>query len=197
MCYCPERDLVLGTKAYVCQVCLLYSQTDKKFSEIYEESKKAAEKKIKDRKVELEAMELEKLEDSEEVELTTDEFEEEEEKMPLKFEKRKIGKGEIEDSEEFVDVECPFCGEIFDDLVMHIQTCEFAPDDASIKDIMPDKKRKRKRKSRADTTTSAKSSKEPQEKKPCPYCGKEFVRLGRHLNSCKKKPKDAEEAKEE
>ena len=27
----------------------------------------------------------------------------------------------------------------------------------------------------------------------CPYCGKEFIRLGRHLASCPKKPEDAEE----
>jgi len=33
-------------------------------------------------------------------------------------------------------------------------------------------------------------------KKSCPYCGKEFVRLGRHLKACSKRPDDANEEKE-
>ena len=49
LCYCPERDLVLGTKAYVCQVCDLYSETKKKITDVYQESKQEAEKKIKER----------------------------------------------------------------------------------------------------------------------------------------------------
>jgi hypothetical protein len=54
---------------------------------------------------------------------------------------------------------------------------------------------KKKRKKSSSTTTGAKTS-ESSEKKKCPYCGKEFVRLGRHLNSCPKKPADAEEVEE-
>ena len=47
LCYCRERDLILGRRAYVCQVCQWYSQIDRKFSDIYEESRKIAEEKIK------------------------------------------------------------------------------------------------------------------------------------------------------
>ena len=49
LCFCPERDLVLGTRAYVCQVCSLYNpRSNISISEIYAESKKIAEKQIKD-----------------------------------------------------------------------------------------------------------------------------------------------------
>ena len=190
LCFCPERDLVLGKKAYVCQVCSLYVQTNQKVSDVYEESRRGAEKKIKEKKIELEAFEIAELKGENDIDLTSDEFEEEEEEeVPLKFEKRKLAKDELEDSEEFTEVECPFCGELFDDLRSHLQICEFAPDDASIEDVMP--KRKKKKKSPA---TSKKDSKGAQ---VCPYCGKEFVRLGRHLSSCPKKPKDEEDEDEE
>ncbi|GAI64604.1 unnamed protein product, partial [marine sediment metagenome] len=48
LCYCAERELVLGKKAYVCQVCKIYIQASKKISEVYEESRSEAEKKIKE-----------------------------------------------------------------------------------------------------------------------------------------------------
>ena len=188
LCYCPERDLILGKKAYVCQVCTLYAQTSQKVSDVYEESRKGAEKKIKEKKIELEAFELEELKADNDLDLTIDEFEEEEdEEVPLKFEKRKLAKDEVEDSEEFTEVECPFCGELFDDLRSHLQNCEFAPDDASIEDIMPTRRKKKKSKPKSASGTDSK------EKQVCPYCGKEFVRLGRHLTSCPKKPADEEE----
>jgi uncharacterized Zn-finger protein len=185
LCYCPERDLVLGKKAYVCQVCTLYVQTNQKVSEIYEESRRGAEKKIKEKKIELEAFELAELKGDNDLDLTSDEFEEEEEEeIPLKFEKRKLAKDEVEDAEEFTEVECPFCGELYDDLRAHLPNCEFAPEDASIDDMMPSRKKKRPK------TTAGKGTKE---KQVCPYCGKEFVRLGRHLSSCPKKPEDSDE----
>ena len=187
LCYCPERDLILGKKAYVCQVCSFYVQTSQKVSEVYEESRKGAEKKIKEKKIELEAFELAQLKVDNDLDLTIDEFEEEDIEVPLKFEKRKVGKDDLEDSDEFTEVECPFCGELSGDLRSHLPNCEFAPDDVNIADIMPTKKRKKKPKA---TATVGKQTKE---KQACPYCGKEFVRLGRHLASCPKKPKDAEE----
>ena len=188
LCYCPERDLILGKKAYVCQVCSFYTQTSQKVSEVYEESRKGAEKKIKEKKIELEAFELAELKVDNDLDLTIDEFEEEEDvEVPLKFEKRKVGKDDLEDSDEFMEVECPFCGELSSDLRSHLPNCEFAPDDVNIADIMPSKKRKKKPK------TTAAVGKQTKEKQVCPHCGKEFVRLGRHLTSCPKKPKDAEE----
>jgi hypothetical protein len=180
LCYCTERDLILGRRAYVCQVCNLYSQTNNKISDLYEESKKEAEKKIREKKLELE---LSDLTGDDEIDLTIDEFEEEDEEVPLKFEKRKAGKG-LDDSEDFAEAECPFCGEVFDDLPSHIQTCELAPDDASIDDIMPVRKKKKK--------TSASSS-GGKAKQKCPYCGKEFIRLGRHLTACPQRPDDAKD----
>lgn len=187
LCYCPERDLILGKKAYVCQVCSFYVQTSQKVSEVYEESRKGAEKKIKEKKIELEAFELAELKVDNDLDLTIDEFEEEDDEVPLKFEKRKVGKDDLEDSDEFTEVECPFCGELSSDLRSHLPNCEFAPDDVNIADIMPAKKRKKKPKATAAV------GKQSKEKQACPYCGKEFVRLGRHLASCPKKPKDAEE----
>ncbi len=194
LCYCPERDLVLGTRAYVCQVCNLYSQTNKKISEIYDESRKVAEKKIKEKKIELEEFEIAKIKTDEDIDLTIDEFEEEDEEIPLKFEKRKAGKEDIKDSEEFGEIECPFCGEVFEDLASHIQSCELAPDDASIEDVLPARAKKKKKKK---TTTKAGSGKTaPKEKQKCLYCGKEFVRLGRHLTSCPNRPEDADKEEE-
>ena len=111
---------------------------------MYEESKNNAEKKIKEKQIKLEEYELAALTGDNEIDLSIDEFEEEDEEVPLKFEKRKAGKADLEDSEEFANVECPFCGEMFDDLPAHIQNCEFAPDDVSISDIMPAKKKKKK-----------------------------------------------------
>jgi predicted RNA-binding Zn-ribbon protein involved in translation (DUF1610 family) len=188
LCYCPERDLILGKKAYVCQVCTLYVQNTQKVSDVYDESRKGAEKKIKEKKIELEAFELAELKGDNDLDLTIDEFEEEEdEEVPLKFEKRKLVKDEAEDAEEFTEVECPFCGELFDDLRSHLQNCEFAPDDASIEDIMPRRKKKKK------PNTVKTSGTDTKEKQVCPYCGKEFVRLGRHLTSCPKRPEKVED----
>ncbi len=186
LCYCAERDLVLGKKAYICSVCNKYIQATKKFSEVYEESRIEAEKKIKEKKIELEEYELAELKHEDEMDLSLDEFEEEEDEVaPLKFEKRKVGKDELED---FGDIECPFCGEVVGDIRTHIGECEFAPEDVDIKDILPSKSRKKKK---PGTTTGG----EAKEKQACPYCGKEFIRLGRHLNSCPKKPKDTDENK--
>lgn len=189
LCYCAERDLVLGKKAYTCSVCNKYIQATKKFSEVYEESRREAEKKIKEKKIELEEFELAELKHDDEMDLSLDEFEEEgEDEVPLKFEKRKAGKAELED-ENFGDFECPFCGEIVGDIRSHVKECEFAPKDVDINDILPTKTRKKKK---PGTTTGGVAK----EKHACPYCGKEFIRLGRHLNSCPKKPKDTDENKE-
>ncbi|MEJ2279943.1 MAG: hypothetical protein P8Y70_19685 [Candidatus Lokiarchaeota archaeon] len=179
LCYCPERDLVLGTKAYVCQVCDLYSQTNKKISEVYQESKKEAEKKIKEREMELEEFKISDVKDEEEIDLSFDEFEEEEE-FTTRFEKRKADKGDLE-SEEFAEVECPFCGELFDDLRSHIPNCEFAPEDVEPEDYIADSSKKE---SSADTIN-------------CPYCGKEYKRLSRHLPHCDNRPENADEEKEQ
>ncbi len=188
LCYCAERDLVLGKRAYVCQVCKLYIQATKKVSEVYEESRREAEKKIKEKKIELEEYELAELEHDDEMDLSLDEFEEDDdEEIPLKFEKRKAGKSE---SEDFGDMECPFCGEVVGDIRTHIKDCEFAPDDVNIKDILPTKTRKKKKPGTAAGGVAKK-------KQACPYCGKEFIRLGRHLNSCPKKPKDADANKDD
>ena len=187
LCYCTERDLVLGKKAYVCQVCVQYVQTNKRFSDVFEDSRKGAEKKIKEKKIELEAFELAELAVESELDLTIDEFEEDDEEVSLKFEKRKVGKDQIDDSEEFTPMECPFCAEVFDDLRSHLPNCEFAPDDASIADIMPSKSRKKKKK---PTAISGKGTKD---KQACPYCKKEFIRLGRHITSCPQRPDDKKE----
>jgi len=186
LCNCAERDLVLGKKAYVCQVCTHYVQTTKRISDVFEESRKGAEKKIKEKKIELEAFELAELAVESELDLTSDEFEEEDEEVSQKFEKRKSGKGEIDDSEEFTPIECPFCAETFDDLRSHLPNCEFAPDDASIEDIMPSKSRKKKKK------PATGSGKQTKAKQACPYCKKEYIRLGRHITSCPQRPDDKE-----
>ena len=114
-----------------------------------------------------------------------------------KFVKRKAGKGDLED-EDFGELLCPFCDEIVDDLRSHIESCELAPDDASIDDIMPSKskKKKRGRKPAGKTEKAGTKGTGEQNKQKCPYCGKEFQRLGRHLNSCKKKPADADDEKD-
>ncbi|MFX1377037.1 MAG: hypothetical protein ACFFA0_14625 [Promethearchaeota archaeon] len=190
LAYCPTRELILGNRAYVCQVCALYDpvKNNRRFSDIYEESKKIAEKKIEEKKIRLEEFELAAIKTDDEIDLSIDEFEEEDEEVPLKFEKRKAGKADLEDSEEFTEVECPFCGELFDDLPAHIRSCEFAPDDVTVDDIMPSKKKKRK-----TSATHGTQKRDATEKQKCPYCGKEFVRLGRHLTSCPKRPADADD----
>jgi len=185
LCKCSERDLVLGKKAYICQVCALYVLTNLRVSDIYEESRKGADKKIKEKKIELESFELAELANDSELDLSSDEFEEEDEDVSSKFEKRKAGKDEIDDSDETA-LECPFCAELFGDLRAHLPNCEFAPDDASISDIMPSKARKKKK-------PGAASSKTTKEKQACPYCKKEYVRLGRHITSCPQRPKDDKE----
>ena len=195
LCYCTERDLVLGTKAYVCETCILYNQkSNVKIADLYEESRKQAEKKIKEKKIAL--IEIKREED---IDLSIDEFEEEELELPEKFEKRKAGKGDLEEGEDFAELLCPFCDEIVDDLRSHIESCELAPDDASIEDIMPSKskKKKRGRKPAAKIESEENGEKGEQEKQQCPYCGKEFQRLGRHLNSCKKRPADADDDEED
>ncbi|MFX1309145.1 MAG: hypothetical protein ACFE9M_06945 [Promethearchaeota archaeon] len=186
----------MGSKAYVCQVCTIYDpvKDNRRFSEVYDESKKIAEKRIKEREIKLEDFEIAEITSEDEIDLTIDEFEEEEEEAPLKFEKRKAGKADMEDSEEFAEVECPFCGELFDDLASHIRSCEFAPDDASIEDIVPSKPKKKRRKV---STKSEGGVEKTTEKQKCPYCGKDFVRLGRHLNSCPKKPPDVDDVEDE
>lgn len=199
LCYCLARDLILGTRAYVCQVCNIYDpvKNNRRFSEIFDESKKIAEKKIKEKQIKLEEFEIAEIKADEEIDLSIDEFEEEDEEIPLKFEKRKAGKADLEDSE-FADItnECPFCGEFFENLASHIQSCEFAPDDVSIEDIIP-KKKKKKKKPSSTGPTGIRAEKEEKEKQTCPYCNKEFVRLGRHLNSCPKKPPEAEDVNNE
>ncbi|MFX1478934.1 MAG: hypothetical protein ACFFCI_12455 [Promethearchaeota archaeon] len=158
---------------------------------MYEESKKLAEKKIREKQIKLEEFELTSIKGDDDVDLTIDEFEEEDEEIPMRFEKRKAGKADLEDSEEFAEVECPFCGEMFDDLATHIQTCEFAPDDVSLDDVLPQRPKKKKKK--RPVGKSGDTEKKETSKEKCPYCGKEFIRLGRHLNSCSKKPEDSED----
>ncbi|MFW9901624.1 MAG: hypothetical protein ACFFDY_10070 [Candidatus Thorarchaeota archaeon] len=196
LCYCPARDLILGTRAYVCQVCALYDpvKSNNRFSDVYEESKKLAEKKIKEKQIKLEEIELEQIISDEEIDISIDEFEEEEEETPIKFEKRKAGKADLEDSDISDITECPFCGDFFEDLASHIQSCEFAPDDASLEDILPSKPKKKKKKS---SGKSGEDEEKSTDKQKCPYCGKEFIRLGRHLNSCSKRPADDENGEEE
>jgi hypothetical protein len=199
LCYCAERDLILGRRAYVCQVCSLYSQINRKTSDVYEDSRKLAERKVKEKKIELDEFELEEIKGEEEFELTIDEFEEEEDlEAPMKFEKRKAGKSELEDAESYRDMECPFCGEVFDDLVTHIPTCEFAPEDASLDDVLPRKAKKKKKKARVGAKDEPDSEdSDDKGKKKCPYCGKEFARLGRHLSSCPKKPSEDEDEEDQ
>ncbi|MFW9940621.1 MAG: hypothetical protein ACFFFT_06240 [Candidatus Thorarchaeota archaeon] len=168
-------------------------KNNRRFSDIYEESKSIAGKKIREKQIKLEEYELASIKGDEEIDLSIDEFEEEDEEAPLKFEKRKAGKADLEDSEEFAEVECPFCGEMFDNLPEHIQNCEFAPDDVSIDDIVPSRKKKKKKPSEKAGT----QEKDTVEKQKCPYCGKEFIRLGRHLNSCSKRPVDSKDTENE
>ncbi|MFX1327586.1 MAG: hypothetical protein ACFE91_05510 [Promethearchaeota archaeon] len=193
LCFCPTRDLVLGNRAYVCQVCSLYdaAKNNRRFSELYEESKKMAEKKIQEKKIKLEEFEIAEIKSEDEIDLSIDEFEEEDEEIPLKFEKRKAGKADLEGSDAFETTnECPFCGDFFEDLSSHIQTCEFAPDDASLDDIIPSRKKKVKKKKASTESEKERST----EKQKCPYCKKEFIRLGRHISSCPEKPSDADDS---
>jgi hypothetical protein len=76
----------------------LYVQTDLRFSDVYEKSRKGAEKKIKEKKIELKAFELAELAVESELDLSIDEFEEEDDEVSLKFEKRKAGKDDLSDS---------------------------------------------------------------------------------------------------
>ena len=187
----------MGTRAYVCQVCDKYIpvKNNRRFSEVYEEGKKTAEKKIRELELlKLEEFEIAEITSDDEIDLSIDEFEEMDEEEPLKFEKRKAGKANLEDSEDIADTtECPFCGDFFENLRAHIQECEFAPEDVSIEDILPSKPKKKKKKPASGKIGEGKTVK----KQACPYCGKEFQRLGRHLNSCPKKPKDAEDEKKD
>ncbi|MFX1238515.1 MAG: hypothetical protein ACFFAS_16195 [Promethearchaeota archaeon] len=191
LCICVERELVLGTKAFVCETCALYNpKTNIKVMDVFEQSRKLAEQKLKESKIEISEIMKE-----EEIDLTLDEFEEDEGELPQKFEKRKAGKGDLEDSEDFAELICPFCDEIVDDLNSHIESCEFAPEDASIDDIIQPRGKKKKRGRKPSTTKTKNKFEDDSEvngesNKKCPYCGKEFQRLGRHLNSCKKKPAD-------
>lgn len=183
LCYCKERDLVLGPKAYVCQVCELYSKTNRKTSQVYEKSKTQAEQSIKDE----EEIEI-AVKEEEEIDLSVDEFEQEEE-FPEKYERKKTGKT-IEETAAAASVECPFCGELFDDLRLHIPECEFAPEDADPEDYIPTPSRRKRKKTKE-------SESEEKDTIPCPYCGKEYIRLGRHLPYCDDRPEDADEEKEE
>ena len=179
----------MGTRAFVCQVCKLYdpAKNNRRFSDVYDDSLKKAEQKIKEKEIELEELELAAIKREEGIDLSIDEFAEADEKIPLKFEKRKAGKADLEDTDDFQNQECPFCGDFYDDLPSHVRDCELAPDDASIEDLLPKKKKKKPVKK---SGTGKKSTKD---KQICPHCGKGFLRLGRHLNSCPKKPAEAEE----
>ena len=75
-------------------MCTLYGavKSNRRFSEVYEEGKKIAEKKIRDTKTTLEITEIRNDED---VDLSIDEFEEEIEEIPLKCEKRKASKADL------------------------------------------------------------------------------------------------------
>ena len=81
LCFCSVRDLILGTRAYVCQVCTLYdpAKNTRRFSDMYEESKKIAEDKI-------EEFEITPISLDDEIDLSINEFEEEDGVAPLKFE---------------------------------------------------------------------------------------------------------------
>ena len=180
LCYCMERDLVLGTKAYVCQVCSLYDQTSKKISELYEESRDEAEKKMEEEETELEGLPIGELEE-EEIDLSTDEFGESDEDLPEKYQKVETAKTDLE-SEVLGELECPFCGELFDNLANHIPTCEFAPEDVDPEDYIPSRKQVSRKKKKKKKSSSDK------EKEACPHCGKKYVRLARHLPYCDKNP---------
>ncbi|MFO8017945.1 MAG: hypothetical protein R6U96_04875 [Promethearchaeia archaeon] len=178
LCHCTERELVLGTKAYVCQVCSLYEQTSKKISEVYDESKSKAERKMEeeDTKLEVPITEIEE----EEIDLSTDEFSESNEDYPEKYQKIETVKTDLE-SEVLGELECPFCGDLFDNLADHIQTCEFAPDDVDPEDYIPTRKKATQKKKK-------KKSSSDKDKEKCPHCGKEYIRLARHLPYCPKNP---------
>jgi hypothetical protein len=186
LCYCTKRDLVLGTKAYVCQVCSLYTKSNTKIAEVYQESKAEADKLIEEEEVE--EVEIEELEEEEEIDLSVEEFEEEE-ITTERYEQKRAGKA-IDEAEEFAEMECPFCGEIFDNLATHIRECEFAPDDVDIEDYIPTRPRT------TDNKEEKKAEKD-EDKLECPYCGKMYSRLGRHLPYCDERPDDADEEMEE
>ena len=64
-------------------------------------------------------------------------------------------------------------------------------------DVLPKKKKRKKRTTPAAKATGKSAEKGEKEKQTCPYCGKEFQRLGRHINTCPKRPTDEEEDEEE
>lgn len=186
LCYCAERDLVLGSHttmgAFVCQVCWLYSPDGNvTAAEIYKKSKKMAEQKIPIvKEIEIKDVDLEL---EEQLELDTSEFDEieEEESVPPKFRKRSKGSGKASIKKEYGDLttECAFCGEFFENVEEHMLNCEFAPsEDAAIP------RRGRKPKPAAPKAPSTEVGKAGE---VCPYCGKTFQRLARHI--CKKAPK--------
>jgi predicted RNA-binding Zn-ribbon protein involved in translation (DUF1610 family) len=186
LCYCTKRELVLGTKAYVCQVCEYYSKSDRKTTEVYEKSKDKADKLIEEEEIGEVSLEAE---EGEEIDLSVDEFEEEE-ITAERYEKKRTGTT-IEEAEEFAEMECPFCGEIFDNLAVHIRECEFAPEDVDVEDYLPTRTPKKVKKEKKEEESESK------DKIPCPYCGKNYIRLGRHLPYCDDRPDDADEEKEE
>ena len=47
------------------------------------------------------------------------------------------------------NLECPFCGELYDDLLSHIRNCELAPDNFSLEDLMPAMPKKKSKESYA------------------------------------------------
>ncbi|MHA1688428.1 MAG: hypothetical protein ACTSUN_03695, partial [Promethearchaeota archaeon] len=147
---------------------------------------------IKEKELKLKDFELRE----EEVDLSVEEFEEEEE-FEVKYEKRKTSKEDIE-AEDLGPLECPYCGEITEDIESHLEVCELAPEDATIDDVLPSraKKKKKKKKTTRQKKKGASTKKQQQKKLECPYCGKWYARLVRHLSSCTKRPEDADEEKE-
>jgi hypothetical protein len=77
---------------------------------------------------------------------------------------------------------------MFDNLATHVAECEFAPEDVDLDDYIPTRTRKSKKK---------KEKEEEKDTIPCPYCGKEYIRLSRHLPYCDDRPEEANEEKEE
>ncbi len=187
LCYCEERDLVLGSHstmgAFVCQVCDFYSPNgNTAVNEIYKKSKKMAEQKIPIVK-EVKPEDLES-EFEMEIDLDVSEFDEEDDEDAelTKFRKRSKGTGAASVKKEYgaLTTECPYCGEYFEDLEGHMPVCEFAPSEEAVI-----ARRGRKTKS-APAKKPAASGETKGE--VCPYCGKTFQRLARH--KCKKAPKD-------
>ncbi|MBY9006840.1 MAG: hypothetical protein KGD63_08785 [Candidatus Lokiarchaeota archaeon] len=174
----------------MCQVCDLYDQSSIKIAEVYQTSKSKAEKIIKE-KAAAEGLKITDINIDDDIDLSVEEFEEEEEEVGEKFKKKEPGK-KIEDAEEFTEAECPFCGDLFENLGTHIVNCELAPDDVDLKSYLPSKSKRKKKKKEIPESTEKKE----QNKKICPYCKKGYARLGRHLPHCVKRPDDVDEEKE-